>query len=178
MNSLKIEQRKIIKSRKLAADRFEMEAASKKIFAQVEQVAEFKNAKNVLAYWSLPDEVDTHNFVVEWHKIKTISLPVVAGANLELCIFSGMECMKKTGSFGILEPTGTEIVDPNDIEVAIVPGMAFDMEGNRLGRGKGFYDSLLQNKNIYKIGVCFEFQLLEKVATSPHDIPMDKVIYV
>jgi len=89
-----------------------------------------------------------------------------------------MECMKKTGSFGILEPTGTEIVDPNDIEVAIVPGVAFDMEGNRLGRGKGFYDSLLQNKNIYKIGVCFEFQLLEKVATSPHDIPMDKVIYV
>lgn len=177
MNSLKIEQRNIIKGRKLAANKIQMEESSRKIFAEVEKLPEFIESKNVLAYWSLPDEVYTHDFVKKWHKDKIVSLPIVVGKNLELRVFTGMDCMKKGSSFGILEPSNTRLTNPYEIDIVIVPGVAFDMEGNRLGRGKGYYDSLLSNTRVYKIGVCFEFQILEKVATSSHDIKMDKIIY-
>jgi 5-formyltetrahydrofolate cyclo-ligase len=63
----------------------------------------------------------------------------------------------------------------------IVPGVAFDSEGHRLGRGKGFYDSYLSSPHaarIYKIGVCFPWQLVESVLTEPHDIQMDEVITI
>jgi len=177
MNLLKVKQRKIIKTRKLAANKIQMEEAAKKIFTKVEQLPEFIQAKNVLAYWSLPDEVTTHDFVKKWHIKKFISLPVVVGNNLELRIFKGMDFMKQVDPFGIFEPSGTSLVAPDKIDLVIVPGVAFDRSGNRLGRGKGYYDSLLSNRNIYKLGVCFEFQVLEKVATTSHDIKMDRIIY-
>jgi 5-formyltetrahydrofolate cyclo-ligase len=177
MNSLKIEQRNTIKGRKLAANKFMMEESSSKIFAEVEKLPEFIKSKNVLAYWSLPDEVYTHDFVKKWHKEKIVSLPIVVGSNLEIRVFTGMECMKEGSSFGILEPSKTRLINPDEIDIVLVPGVAFDIEGNRLGRGKGYYDSLLSNTRVYKIGVCFEFQILEKVATSSHDIKMDKIIY-
>lgn len=154
-----------------------MEEASRKIFTEVEKLPEFIKCKHVLAYWSLPDEVNTHAFVQKWYKKKIVSLPVVVGNNLELRVFNGMDCMKRGDSFGILEPSESRLVNSDEIGIVIVPGVAFDKDGNRLGRGKGYYDSLLSDRNVYKVGVCFEFQILEKVATSSHDIKMNKIIY-
>ena len=82
----------------------------------------------------------------------------------------------KTGKFGIEEPTGPEINNLSNIDLVIVPGMAFDMKGNRLGRGKGYYDKLLRKMRCYKIGVCYNFQLLENIPVEEHDFPMDMVI--
>lgn len=76
-----------------------------------------------------------------------------------------------------MEPTGELFTDYDLIDVAIVPGMAFDREGHRLGRGKGYYDRFLaQLPHIYKIGICFPFQLVDKVPADVHDILMDEVI--
>ena len=85
----------------------------------------------------------------------------------------------ETGAFGIQESTGEVFTDYASIDLAVIPGVAFDAEGNRLGRGQGFYDRLLtrlQHYNIYKIGVCFDFQRVEHVPTEPHDIPMDEIL--
>ena len=79
------------------------------------------------------------------------------------------------GSYNIIEPIGTPI-PASEIDLIIVPGVAFDKSGNRLGRGKGFYDRLLHNLSAIKIGVGYDFQLIEKINTEPHDIAMDAII--
>ena len=63
-----------------------------------------------------------------------------------------------------------------DIDLAVIPGMAFDRDGHRLGRGKGFYDKLLPGIKCRKIGLCFSFQLADSVPIEPHDIVMDMVL--
>ena len=65
------------------------------------------------------------------------------------------------------------------IELVVVPGMAFDKQGHRLGRGKGYYDRLLPKlTNAYKLGVCFPYQYIEEVPTDEHDIRMDEVLTI
>ena len=83
----------------------------------------------------------------------------------------------KKGKLNIMEPDGEIFSDYSKIDLAIIPGVAFDHLKNRLGRGKGYYDNFLKNKFIFKIGVCFEFQLLDKIPTTNDDIKMDLIIY-
>lgn len=135
-------------------------------------------AQTILLYYSLDDEVDTHQFVEELARQgKTVLLPVVmSDADLELRRYRGPKDLR-SGFFDIMEPVGETFHDYDKIEVAVVPGMAFDRRGNRLGRGKGYYDRLLaQLPDAYKIGVCFPFQLVPGVPAAEHDIPMDEVI--
>ena len=81
------------------------------------------------------------------------------------------------GAYNIMEPTGELFVDYASIDLAVIPGVAFDREGNRMGRGKGYYDRLLPKlRSTYKIGICLPFQLVERVPTDEHDVKMDEVI--
>ena len=76
-----------------------------------------------------------------------------------------------------MEPSGELFTHYDSIDVAIIPGMAFDAGGNRLGRGKGYYDRLLARiPDVYKIGICFDFQKVESVPADINDIKMDEVI--
>jgi 5-formyltetrahydrofolate cyclo-ligase len=86
--------------------------------------------------------------------------------------------MQAGEQFGIGEPTGPEFTDLESIDMIIVPGVAFDREGNRMGRGRGFYDRLLSTTpHAFKVGVAFGFQMVEQVPTEPFDIKMNKVIH-
>ncbi|MDA3778950.1 MAG: 5-formyltetrahydrofolate cyclo-ligase, partial [Bacteroidales bacterium] len=76
----------------------------------------------------------------------------------------------------ILEPIGETFTDYNSIDIIVVPGVAFDDNMNRLGRGKAYYDKLLHNCKAKKIGICFNFQIINKVPVDKHDITMDLVI--
>lgn len=81
------------------------------------------------------------------------------------------------GAFGIMEPSGELFTDYSRITLAVVPGMAFDSHGHRLGRGKGYYDRFLPLlPQAYKIGVCFPFQLVDDVPIEPTDVVMDEVV--
>ena len=104
-------------------------------------------------------------------------LPRVTGpATMELCLYDGPVSLSE-GAFGIMEPTGQAFTAYQEIDLAVVPGMAFDAQGNRLGRGRGYYDRLLPLlPRAYKIGLCFPFQLIGNVPTQPTDIAMDEVI--
>jgi 5-formyltetrahydrofolate cyclo-ligase len=92
--------------------------------------------------------------------------------------YTGADSLQPSEPYGILEPTTPELSIINcQLLIAIVPGMAFDKQGHRLGRGKGYYDRFLSRiPNIYKIGVCFPFQLVESVLSEKTDILMDEVI--
>jgi len=168
--------RQQIKEAKKRLSQEEKEARSMAIFQKVEQLQAFQKAKKIMAYWSLPDEVVTHPFVQHWAKEKAMILPVVKGEVLELRSFTGMQDMKKEAVYGIYEPTGPIESDPGSIELIIVPGVAFDSNHNRLGRGKAYYDKLLKTTRALNVGVCFDVQLIEKVPTDANDIPMDLVI--
>ena len=147
------------------------------IFSRVEQSELFARAATVALYHSLPGEPSTTAFIERWQGRKTILLPCVTDAGMLFRRFDG-DC--RTGCFGIKEPTGAE-VSPENIDFMVVPGMAFDRLGNRLGRGKGYYDRYLDGAakegiDIPCIGVCFSFQYFDSIPHAPHDRRMDAVI--
>ncbi len=173
---LKAELRKKVKELKSNYSFEEKKQKSVSIFEQIEQDRDFKRAHIVFAYWSMPDEVYTHDFVQKWSATKTILLPVVDGANLVLKQFDGVDKMKEEGKYKILEPQGAAFTDFDMIDYAIIPGVAFDKFNYRMGRGKAFYDKILSDLEAKKIGVCFDFQYFDVIPVDQHDIPMDFVV--
>ena len=154
-------------------------AASLEVEHRVMASQQWNDAQVVLLYHALPDEVSTAVLMEAGMKEgKRVLLPVVVGDELELRVYEGPEAMKK-GAFGILEPTD-EVFPPaqyEDIQLAIVPGVAFDPDGHRLGRGKGYYDKLLPRlKNAFKMGICWSFQRLQQIPAEAHDVKMDWTI--
>jgi len=155
----------------------EKKQKSQSIFQQLEKHPAFENAKTIMCYWSMPDEVQTQEFILRWYKKKKILLPVVKGNELELKVFHGIDKMHTGSAFGIQEPIGPAFQHFLEIDMIVVPGIAFDKERNRLGRGKAYYDKLLKvAPQAKKIGVCFDFQFIEKVPVEAHDIAMDEVL--
>lgn len=152
---------------------------SQEIMRLLEDFPVFQRAHVVLLYAALPDEVQTLEFLQRWCRRKQLLLPVVVGNELELRVFTGTEAMT-VGSYGILEPMGQQpFTDFSAIDLAIIPGVAFTLDGKRLGRGKGFYDRLLAHpafRNVYKIGVALPYQILPNLPTEQHDVFLDAVV--
>lgn len=145
------------------------------VFAQIEQLQQFKVATDIAVYWSLDDEIDTHRFIEKWFNRKRLWLPVVVGDDLIFRQFEGTDKMT-AGAFGILEPTGRQLDNVAQIGLIIVPGVAFDLQNNRMGRGRGFYDRLLVNSQAYKIGTAYSCQIFSQIPIEETDIPMDLVV--
>lgn len=176
VDRLKNELRKNVKELKANYSFDEKKEMSKAIFKQIEQDIDFERAQIIFAYWSIPDEVHTHDFVMKWAASKTILLPVMDGNDLILRKFEGVENMKEEGKYKILEPQGESFTVYDMIDYAIIPGVAFDKFNYRMGRGKAFYDKILGNLKAKKIGVCFDFQYFDVIPVDQHDIPMDFVV--
>ena len=134
----------------------------------------------IMLYSALPDEVPTQSIMDQLVvQGKTVLLPrVVSDTDMELHRFTGRQDLQ-IGAYGILEPVGEVFTDFASIDIAIIPGMAFDYDGHRLGRGKGYYDRFLSRvPYIYKIGLCFSWQMVDYVPSDEHDVMMDEVIRI
>ena len=154
-----------------------MQSEADIIFNKIESLPEFKAATTILMYWSTPDELPTHQIVRKWSYNKIIILPSVINENeMEFKRYFAIGKMKK-GNLGIEEPDSIESYK-GKFDLVIVPGVAFDRKGNRLGRGKGYYDKFLSETKILKIGVGLSFQLLEYIPVTRVDIKMDKIVTV
>lgn len=149
-------------------------SAAQEVFDRLEKTAAFLLADRIMFYHSLPDELYTHDFLRKWAGKKRFYLPRVNGVNLEVLPYE--ETRLEIGSFHIEEPTGNDTTAPSEIELVVVPAVAYDRKGKRLGRGKGFYDRFLPRTNATKVGVGYEFQLVDELPTEPHDVAMDIVI--
>lgn len=173
----KLELRRNIARLKKQTPLAERKALSLRIMEKLEGNDAFIRAGVVLMYYSLPDEVYTHAFVEKWSSEKKILLPVVKNdTEMEIREYTGKSDLKE-GAFHIWEPSGALFTDYDKIETAVIPGIAFDEEGHRLGRGGGYYDRLLPQLKAYKLGVCFPFQLLDVIPYEDYDIVMDEVVY-
>lgn len=167
--------REIVALRKAQYNEQSLLELSVKVLCHLEETTTFHKAKTILIYHSLKDEVQTHAFIEKWKEEKEILLPIVVGPDLKLRKYTDRKSITK-GPFSIEEPTGEDVSDYDKIDLVIVPGVAFDRHGNRLGRGKGFYDRLLPQIKGLKMGICFSFQLFSKIPAESFDHKMDAVL--
>lgn len=163
-----------MKSLRMVVPEAERKSAAEEVFERLEKTAAFMLAERILMYHSLPDELYTLDFLKKWSGRKRFYLPRVNGVDLEVLPYE--ETRLELGSFHIEEPTGNDVTDPEEIELVVVPAVAYDRKGKRLGRGKGFYDRFLKTTKATKVGVGYEFQLVDEVPSEPHDVAMDMVI--
>jgi len=174
----KKEIRRLVRAAKAGCTEAELRVLSAAAVSALEAHPRFRAATTVLLYHSLPDEVFTHVLLEKYREAKRILLPVVDGERLRLRAYRGAEHIA-AGSYSIGEPEGEDFLRYGEIELAVVPGMAFDADGHRVGRGKGYYDRLLASpalSALYKIGICFPFQLFPQVPAEAFDVSMDEVI--
>ncbi len=170
----KEEIRSRVKAQKALLSDNERKEAAKSVFGVLENSAAFLLADKILMYHSLPDELSTIEFIDRWHERKHFFLPRVNGVNLEVLPYDRSRL--QYGAFHIEEPVGNDIENIDNIEMIVVPAVAYDRNGNRVGRGKGYYDRLLAGSRATKIGVGYDFQLVDEIESEPHDIGVDIVI--
>jgi 5-formyltetrahydrofolate cyclo-ligase len=152
----------------------ELLAQSKKILQRLEEHPRFLQAKKVMLYASLPDEVQTLDFIETWRHRKSIILPTVVGDDI-IPVELADNVTFVEGDFHIPEPQSHPY--SGGFDLIVVPGMAFDSNGHRLGRGRGYYDRFLaQHPQVPTIGLCFDFQLLPEVPSEPHDRIINEII--
>jgi len=171
--------RKQIKEKRRKQSKEENRKKSKEIKERLFSLKEYKEAEAILFYISYNGEVFTHDMILESFYKKNIIVPVSnkQDSSLTLSHLKSWEELS-IGSYGILEPRIEKIRKTNveDIDLIIVPGVAFDEKGNRLGHGKGYYDRLLKKTNALTIGLAFEFQIVDNIPTNKHDRPVDIII--
>lgn len=165
-----------VKRRALTTD--EVKLSSEKIRNSLFTLDCVKNAETVCTFLSAFKEPDTIGIVKQlWEKKCRVIVPIsdTETNTLSLSYIDSMDDLKK-GAYGILEPSVVKTADEKDIDVILVPGLAFDRHGGRMGFGKGYYDRLLETSSTVKIGLCYDFQLFDTIPTESHDVPMDFII--
>ena len=136
----------------------------------------YKNSKTIMFFVSFKNEVDTHNIVREALKNKTVVVPKVAHHEIEPSVIIDFDNLV-SGKFGILEPIETMKIANKNIDLVLVPGIVFDKEGHRIGYGFGFYDKFLAKvPKAIKIGLAFDFQVVDKIPAEMHDVPVDLIV--
>ncbi len=170
--------RKRIRERYANCTREELEMEARMLVERLEAHPQFEEAKVVLTFSPLPDEINITPLIDSHYKSKTWLLPVVNENSLLLKQYDGTKNLT-LGAYNILEPLGVCYEDFERIDLIIVPGVAFSWDAQRLGRGKGYYDRLLSGSrlmNAYKLGVGFDFQIIKAIPINSHDIAMNEVI--
>ena len=183
----KNEIRAAMKARRKALTPEERKAASEIICAKLAadsdiglRVDPFECGSPIAVHLASPQEIDLSPFI---RKMLAMGVKVVAprwnGETYELAVLKGLDdAHLRKGPMGILEPAEAEIVSPKEVEVWLVPGLAFTRSGKRLGYGGGRYDRLLVDapKGSVKIGITHAFQVVDDLPSEPHDILLSKVI--
>ena len=147
---------------------------SRNVMQQVLEILAQRSPQVVALFAPLPDEVQIGELCA---KVGCrVVLPRVSGEDMEFYDYASSSL--EQGAFGIMEPQGVEVCRVDEIDLMVVPGVAFTASGDRLGRGKGYYDKYLSREGFraYCVGVCYAHQLLEQLPTEPHDKSMNVVV--
>lgn len=158
---------------------------SLQITQRIVELDSFNASKTVMCYMDFKNEVMT-GYLIEYclKRGKRVVLPLVDAVNgVKIIVpyeITDIEKDLKPGVFGILEPRKerARLVNAEEIDVVVVPGVAFDEKRNRIGYGAGFYDRFLKTvrPDCMKIGIAFEFQIYEAIPIEEHDMPLDLII--
>lgn len=148
---------------------------SEKILDKLRKEKDFLKAKNILFYLPIKGEVNLTKLTDYIKKDQKIYLPAIKNDEIVIKEFKSSSNLKE-GKYLCLEPKHEKISKEEILDLALIPGIAFDKKGNRIGFGKGYYDKLLKKINCLKIGIAYQFQILKKIPTEKHDQKVNKII--
>jgi 5-formyltetrahydrofolate cyclo-ligase len=170
--------RQAVKARLGAIKEAEKQAASKAAVMLLEQQQPWKQAATILFYAPLPGEVDIWTLFEDSLRAgKRVFLPRHRDAGYSACEVKSPAEELRLGRFGIREPIDTcAEIGLNRLDFVLVPGIAFDLNGRRLGRGKGYYDQLLTDVRGKICGVAFDEQIVPEIPVEPHDILVNCIL--
>ncbi len=154
---------------------------SEAIRRKLSRLTVFRQAGTVCCYVALPYEVQTWQLIQQMLPSgKRVVVPMVKGRSLRLSELRDPATDLSPGAFGVWEPTPAthRPIRPERVDLALMPGLAFDLHGHRLGHGHGYFDRLCARFSpaTARVGLCFEFQLLNHLPTEPHDQTVHRVL--
>ncbi|HPD14072.1 MAG TPA: 5-formyltetrahydrofolate cyclo-ligase [Planctomycetota bacterium] len=155
--------------------------ASRRIRRLVAELPEFQRARTVLLFVSLPDEADTLGLIADALAAgKAVAVPKVDRKRkaMDACRLHALDRGLAPGVFGIPEPEAAAVVEPGAIDFVLVPARGYDREGNRIGRGGGYYDRYMAHPGFHatRCGIAFAAQILDSVPHDAHDLPVEMLV--
>ncbi|ERL25841.1 MULTISPECIES: 5-formyltetrahydrofolate cyclo-ligase [unclassified Leptotrichia] len=179
---LQLEKNKIRKEILKKRNNLSIEEVEKKSDLIIENLGKFiKNAENIMIFMDMKNEVKITK-LMELYPEKSFFIPKITDSkNREMKINKYEENELVLHKFGYYESSSSDFYNENILDIVIVPAVVFDLEKNRIGFGGGYYDTFLkkireENKKILFIGICYDFQIIEKVPTEEHDVVLDFVV--
>lgn len=175
-------RRKILKKR-LSLSSEDIRDKSQQVFLHLAETVEYRNSQNIMFYVATRSEVQTEEIIKTSIKMgKNIFVPIILPECLNLAPSKilDFDTELEKGKKGILEPKKEyyRLFPPEDIDLIIIPGVAFDLNGNRIGRGFGYYDNFLRkvHSSAKIVALAFEIQIVKKIPNDKNDIPVHKII--
>jgi 5-formyltetrahydrofolate cyclo-ligase len=179
MIKTKKEIRREVKQAVLALSAAEREAQSQRVCEQIKVLIAEYNPATVALFSPLPDEVDITPLVADVGcRVVLPRVGDMADGTPEMEFFDYDAKGLSAGAYGIMEPQDGEPCRAEEIDLMVVPGVAFAEDGRRLGRGKGYYDRYLSRAEFraFTVGVCYGCQLRDDIPAEPHDKKVDMVV--
>ena len=179
---LQLEKNKIRKEILEKRNNLSTEEVEKKSDLIIENLGKFiKNAENIMIFMDMKNEVRITK-LMEFYPKKSFFIPKITDSkNREMKINRYNENELVLHKFGYYESSSSDFYNENILDIVIVPAVVFDLEKNRIGFGGGYYDTFLKkirggNKKVLFIGICYDFQIIEKVPSEEHDVVLDFVV--
>lgn len=168
--------RKTIKDKRMCMPKEAVNRLSEVITRELLTTEAYRCADTICLYVSTKNEVDTTHIITSaLYAGKKVAAPRVRGKEMDFVLFSSLDELAP-GSFGVMEPQGDNIITPEDA-LLIMPGVAFDLECNRIGYGGGYYDKYLaEHKALYSIALAYEIQMVDKLEPEGFDVKPDMII--
>ena len=171
------EIRSEVRKKRKAVSGIQVAEMSLRICEKIVALPEYIRAKRVLCYAAMPDEVQTKGIL--WaiaHSGRELYLPVVRKGGGMDAVRVTEDTVMKPDPMGVEAPVSDDILPPEALDLVLVPGIAFDRAGNRLGFGKGYFDRFLTRCRCPMVGLAYELQLVDAIQATPHDVPMSKIV--
>ena len=164
------------KKRALSADEIELRSA--RLAERLFETAAYRRAKSLYAYVAFNQEVRTRPIIERaWANGKRVAVPKIVDGEMRFVWLDGFDALAPQGAFGIPEPIEDEPVADDDSALVLVPGLAFDARGHRLGYGGGYYDRwLAEHPGHPTVALCYGFQRVERIEAEAHDVAVDDII--
>lgn len=170
--------RREIGAKKRALTPEQIETRSAILADKLYKTSQYRDCTSLYAYLSFNQEVRTNPIIQRaWAEGKRVAVPKVVGDEMVFIWINSFDNLAPQGAFHIMEPIENGPVAADESALILMPGLAFDPEGHRVGYGGGYYDRFLAKEPQHPtVALCYGFQLLDRLPTDPHDLPADAVI--
>ena len=170
--------RREIGAMKAALTPEQVEQRSAVLAQRLYETEQYRDCRSLYAYLSFNQEVRTNPIIERaWADGKRVAVPKVMGSEMVFIWIDSFEGLAPQGAFHIMEPIGDGPVADDERALILMPGLAFDPQGHRVGYGGGYYDRFLENEPDHPlVALCYDFQLYDRLEVEAHDVPVDLVI--